>query len=180
MKRFNAMSSTMVAACLLALGLIPGQASAAVQTRVFSGNANAWCNSATPASDGFIRKRPLAVQNEGTSDAFVTCTFISQYPTVSYAGSAVTQVKIWAQSFDGAAHTINCTGVSGYPGFAQYIVKSINVDASGAQFVANWNAADFMNAPAVFPSNLFSLSCHLPPGAALNDMYVSFTDDVGN
>ena len=39
----------------------------------FQQNGAGACQAALPAYEGLIRKRPMAIQNEGVSTAFVTC-----------------------------------------------------------------------------------------------------------
>ena len=64
--------------CLLTVALACGQwlsSEAAAQTTAPTAAAVDRCQPALPTFDGSIRKRPKAVQNEGTSIAFITCGF---------------------------------------------------------------------------------------------------------
>src|SRR5690554_342572 len=61
-----------LAVALLAAGALAPQPAAAL--RVVA-QATAICQGALPAFETQIRKRPLALQNEGEANAFVTCSF---------------------------------------------------------------------------------------------------------
>lgn len=152
-----------------------GAATAATRNAASISNAAGVCQSALPVFDGVIRKRPLAIQNEGTSDAFVTCPM-----TITSTGGSPTRAEIYASSNDSAVHTVSCTLVSGYSmGPRQAVTRTISVPADGQSTAMIWQAADFNGAPAVFPSSLVSMSCLLPPGAGLNDTYLFYPLEVG-
>lgn len=178
MKHF---SSAAASALVLAAGamLAPAGAEAATSPRVFRANPTAYCQGALPAFETAIRKRPLAVQNEGSIGSFVTCSFISQ-GGIGLTATNPTSVLVYFNTISGADTTINCTGVSGYAtGSNQFIVKSVLAPASGSQASITWNAGDFEGAPANFPSGMFSISCSLPPGGAINDTRVTFSEEIG-
>lgn len=165
----------------LAIGtmLMPASADAAVSARVFRSNPAGLCQGALPAFETAIRKRPLAVQNEGASSSFVTCSFTSQGST-SLSATNPTSVLVYFNTISGTDTEISCTGVTGYvSGTNEFVVKSATAPASGSQTSMTWNAADFAGAPANIPSGMFSISCNLPPGAAINDTRVSFSEEIG-
>jgi hypothetical protein len=180
MKLNSALSiSVATAALTLTAGLAAFSAEAVTKSRTFSSNAVALCQSALPVFDGLIRKRPLAVQNEGTSNAFVTCAFTSEddggvpYVTTDYT--------IWARSNDGVAHDLSCTGVTGHAtGSNEYVVKTVNLPADGSQRALVWSGADFADHAPTIDYFTFAASCNLSPGVGLNDTYVNFTEDVGS
>lgn len=133
-----------------------------------------YCQSALPVFDGNIRKRPQAVQNEGTGGAFVTCSYPSGEGRTS-GGSATTRVWQYFINNSDAPVTINCTGVAGHPGDEadQFIPKSLILNPDELDEIS-WLAEDFEGAPAVFPEQgNFSISCNLPPGAGLAQAYVN-------
>lgn len=166
---------------IIAVGACLGarDAGAAIQPRNLVQNAVGPCQAALPAFEGRIRKRPLALQNEGTSSAFVSCAFSSLTPGSGVNGF-ISKVVVYAASNDGAAHLISCTGVSGYNGGTnQYIPKSRQVLANGQQAELIWYAFEFSGSPGVFPSAIFSVSCNLEPGVGLNDTQILFDEDVG-
>ena len=176
----KASNTILITAVSLAAGLLSaGNASAVTQTRQFATNPTGICQGALPAFETAIRKRPLAVQNEGETNSFVTCSFTSQ-GNFGANPSNPTGVTMYLNTSGGAAVSVTCTGVSGYQGGAnQYITKTATLAATGTQSTFAWSSADFTGAPAIFPSGLFSVSCALPPGVAINDSYVTFVEDVG-
>lgn len=140
-------------------------------SRITYTNPTAVCQGALPAFDGLIRKRPLAVQNEGTSPAFVTCSYPSQ--------GRITVLNQWVNTGAGTQLTISCTAVTSYAtGSNVFVTKSVTVGPGTNQANLSWVPADF-GGTTTFPSNFINLSCNLPPGAALNDAYLFSLQDVG-
>lgn len=123
----------------------------------FQTMASGACRSALPAFDGDIRTRPLAVQNEGTATAFVTCAQqgnLDQRPT---------QLSIFVVNNTQAVSTVSCTVVSGSTAPVYYAVSVVvlpTIDAIGATRP---------EAPALtFDSSNASWSCALPPGTGIS------------
>lgn len=181
--RINAVS-TAVASVALYASAFAGSAEAVTQDRQIVSLPTNFCQSSLPAFDGLIRKRPLAVQNEGSSTAFITCS----YPSGEGRGTLIDSptVRVWqyfVNSTD-ANITVSCTGVTGETsglGTSQYIVKSLVVTPGSSSAQISWFAADFAGAPVVFPSqSQFSISCSIPPGAGLRQAYINSTTDVGS
>lgn len=118
------------------------------------------CQAALPTYEGLIRKRPLAVINEGTSAAYVTCALTSE------------EVSLNVQSFSTRVSnrsdvpvTVTCTAVVGDElASADYIPKSITL-APEANGTLAWGTAD--NGGLLFAKSI-AMSCQLPPGAGLN------------
>lgn len=161
--------SLVATAASVALLACAGSAAAVVQNRVLESTAVGLCQGALPAFETQIRKRPLAVQNEGASSTFVSCALTSQ--------NSLQSVDVYFGSIGGTV-TISCTGVTGFTGVAAFSSKSVTVGA-GARAVISWTPSDF-GATGTLPSALFSISCALPPGAAINDATVHFSEDVGD
>lgn len=123
------------------------------------------CQPALPVYEGLVRKRPLAVVNEGTENAYVTCALTTE------------EVSLNVQSFgtrvsngSDAALTVSCTAVVGDElATTSYIPKSIDL-APGAAGNLTWSGAD---AGGLLSSKSIAMSCLLPPGAALNRNRVS-------
>ncbi len=158
---------------LVAAAVVPGNAQAVASSRSFYTNAVGVCQASAPQYDEQIRKRPQAIQNEGTAGAWVNCAFISQ-------GFTITSVNVYARNTKGFDQAITCTGVTGYvTGTTENVVKSIVLPAGGAQNHMLWVGADFSGGASTFPAGLFGISCYLPPGVGLNDAYVNFSEDVG-
>ena len=128
------------------------------------------CQGALPSYEGAIRKRPLAVQNEGGISAFVTCAFLTDQYNTNVSG-----FRVHAATNNGQAATLHCTAVVGYQnGGPFYAAKSVALSNSGAQGSIYWSEVDF-DGP-ISASQPISLSCSLPPGAGLNDMYLYYDD----
>jgi hypothetical protein len=173
---------TISASCLImAVGTLSyGQAQGYEVQRQFMSNPVGLCQGALPAFETAIRKRPLAVQNEGTTTAFVTCSFTSQGDWYSSADNprAVSVVFTNASS---KQVQISCTGVSGGTAvpLREYVVKTMTLAASGSRSMS-WNYNDFATRGErpTFPSGLFSISCGLAPGVAINEAIVGFWENV--
>lgn len=167
-------SSLVLAAVLM---LAPATAGTVTYTRRLVTNPAGVCQGALPAFETAIRKRPLAIQNEGTSHAFVTCAFTSQGSISPDDEGNPAYVSVYVSSNSGTELIISCTGVSGYQrGDKEFIVKTARAPASGGPVQLSWTAAEFEGAPVQFPSGFFGISCNLPPGAAINETYVIFVE----
>jgi hypothetical protein len=132
------------------------------------------CQAALPNYEGQIRKRPLAIQNEGSSPAFVTCSPTS----LQFAASSEFGHGVYLQNRSDSPVTVSCTGVMGASDWpAEYSAKSVEIgpESTGSIY---WASSDF-------PSNLadnsttFNLSCALLPGTGILTVYVNQTVDVG-
>lgn len=135
-------------------------------------NAPAHCQGALPNFEGAIRKRPLALQNEGTSNAFVTCVIPNQ--------GRVEAIEVYASSHNGVAGTVECTLVSGWKGGTNhYLPQTTATPADGGWAGLVWEGVDFPGAPVLMPSNYLGLSCNLPAGTGLNDFWVYYVENVG-
>lgn len=118
------------------------------------------CQAAMPAYEGMIRKRPLAVVNEGEDQVFVTCALTSEEVSLNLQGFSTR-----LSNGSGVAATVTCTAVVGDElATASYIPKSITL-APGSAGNLTWTGAD---AGGLFTSRSVALSCNLPPWVALN------------
>ena len=162
----------MAAAMLVAA---PAFAGTPTQTRdlAFQSNATGVCQAALPAFEGLVRKRPMAVQNEGTSTAFVTCSPVSLQGEQSATGGH----GIWLVNNNASAVTVNCTAVSGArDGVADLsLTRSVTIAANDDSFIY-WTPADGFDATN-FDS--FSTSCALAPGVGITTVYTNQILDVG-
>ena len=162
-------ANALLAGLLLALASA-GNAHAVDISRTLYTNPTGVCQGALPAFDGLIRKRPLAVQNEDTSPAFVTCSFTSQGRTTGFSQ--------YVNAIGGAAVVISCTAVTGWAtGTNQFVTKTVTAGPGPSQRELAWSPSDFGGTTTL--PNFVSLSCNLPPGAALNDVWFRFLEDVG-
>jgi hypothetical protein len=167
----------LVAMCVTTLAVqfaFSASALAVTKSRVLGAGPTALCQSALPVYDGLIRKRPLAVQNEGTKSAYVTCSFVTQdVKTITYA-------EVWAASNDGTPKTLTCVGVTGFQsGPNQYVALAVDLPANGVQQDIGWDPFMFTGGSSTFPSSHFSISCLVAPGVSLNQLELAFDEDVG-
>jgi len=142
------------------------------------GNAagpTARCQSALPVFDGNIRKRPLGVQNEGSANAFITCSF--EVDAVNATGNAPILLDTYFSSSVGPID-VNCTAVSGFQGGTnEFVSQTIAIDPADPdepQGNGVWVDTDFEGG---LGSGLVSISCNLPPGVAINDTYIWWVAD---
>lgn len=151
-------------AVLAALAPQPGHA-----FRV-TAQAVAVCQGALPSFEGAIRKRPLAVQNEGTTNAFVTCALNN---TGYNAGTTfISSVEIYAQNRNSSTRSITCTAVNSSattsPDDPLYATRTVNVSPSDSNStLIEFAADDFPGSPVVLPGDTVSVSCNLVPGMGI-------------
>lgn len=115
------------------------------------------CQSALPVFDTLLRKRPLAVQNEGNSTAFVTCAVSN--PS-HHAGSPLrmSSQRVTLGNLNDARVWVSCTQVVNLWGRDQlYLVQSDYISADGNTTLF------FVEAPAT----VSAISCALPPGVGV-------------
>ena len=128
-------------------------------------NPAAACQSALPVFEDLIRKRPLAIQNEGERTAFVTCAMVS--------GGGVIEVRLYLAGTDTTPRAVSCTAVAGYnTGPAQYMTKTATVTSS-AQSSLHWQNTEFEEQDL---GSRFAVSCALPPGTSVNDYVLSWVN----
>jgi len=175
-------ASHLTALSALAIGLFGACATPDAQavTRFATVNASGACQSSLPVFDVQIRKRPLAVQNEGTAPAYVTCSFYAPG-----AAGGLKSVLVYASVNDQVADTLTCTGVSGVAAAhdTTYSLKSLNLVAGGAQAnpqFMEWLPSD-VNPPDPFDPNTFTyynfnINCNLNPGVGINNIDVYYDD----
>lgn len=145
-------------------------ADAAVRTSM--SHPTNYCQTALPVFDGNVRKRPVSVQNEGSSNAFVTCSF-----GIDVVDPQASQGILGADLYfhSDVAGSVTCTGVAGWNGVQGTAVKTLALTGGG-------QTADPMSfTPADFPdgqmgTGLLSVSCNLAPGVGIDDTYVGFDD----
>lgn len=169
-QRASVLLSTLAAVTAIAA---PYTASAADLERQVYQNGGSACTGALPTCEGALRKRPLAIVNEGASNAFVTCSLPveesnASFPTLGY-------LKL--QNTGSAAVTIECSLVAGAQWEGSVVQpKSIPMGANSALLV-NWAPA----AGATYlPRRTVNFSCMLPPGTGIAYAGKVYMEDVGN
>lgn len=150
-------------------------ASAVTVQRAPSATGVAHCQAALPAYEGQIRKRPLAIQNEGTANAFITCAL----PTEGTAFGGTTRVFLYLVSSATTPQTVTCTLVDGLTNATiGYIPKTIvvPVDPPGNGTLLNYLPEDNGG------QNLgrwVQVSCNIPPGVGIGHIGKFFDEDIG-
>lgn len=158
----------------LATAALVGAAAVAAPAHAASDYANAVaiCQGALPAFEGSLRKRPLAIANEGTAQAFVSCSLPIEQ--TAHQGNAIVGVALVNRSAGLVA--VACTMVDGtapeligaipptlYP-------KNIALAAGEGNSIL-WQATDFELDTF---SKVASVSCSLPPGVEIAAMATSY------
>ena len=137
------------------------------------------CKAATSAYAADTRYRPLAVGNESSSNAFVTCNWHGDDRTGSVRAAKLLSVVV--SNFHTAAQSVTCTLVNGHQTgglvFASYAPKTVSI-APGGYAELSWVPADVDNSK---PSGIDrpSLSCALPPQTSLQHTRREYNEDVG-
>ena len=136
--------------------------------------ANDWsnavdvCQGSLPSSNGTLRKRPLAINNEGTQPTFISCSIRAPLGQIEGGGTNVTQIIVLLTNRASTAQPVSCTLVDGvaapFPTFpAIYLPKTVDIQP-GAFGVINW--FDFETEAGRY--RLPNLSCALPPQTEIN------------
>jgi len=159
-----------IAACLLST-----PAHAVEEEREMGGNPTAICQGALPNFEGAIRKRPLAVQNEGATPSFVTCSFLTGYNPEDWR--QVNYFGFWLVNSTSTAKTVTCTGVAGFDTGTEntYVSKQVTVAPNRAEQASMFFSAEDNDGLGYYP--MVSMSCSIPPGVGINDTYVGYLVD---
>jgi hypothetical protein len=182
---------TIALSALAVAWLASAPAQAVTQTRAASTPGARLCTLSIPTTDTKVRPKATGFRNEGTTTAFVICAF----------DSALGQTGVWPfempydptlvgllfSSIDGASHSFTCTGVNSFQGGSiaapmQYVAKTVTIDPAtdpGPLIEVDWKKDDFGGTNAIPASGNFSVTCLLPPGAAILFGAVVGADDVG-
>lgn len=176
-------SLILATAVLAAAAAIPATSQAAQVNRQLGmmANATANCQGALPAFETAIRKRPLAVINEGTSASFVTCSFVKEFNDEIETLGVTSYFGAFFTNRTSAGVTVSCTGVAGFETNASntFVNKQVTVAAnSSAQAQLFFLPVD-NNGNGYHP--LVSISCNLPAGVGINDTWIGYVleDDIG-
>ena len=157
---------------LLAVGLASVPAQTALVARTSHFNSPAVCQASLSTYDAQLRKRPLGIQNEGSTDAFLTCALIAE--------DNIDAVEVYMSTIDGTENAVTCTLVSHYNlGTNEYITKTVQTvddDFAGAVYLPE----DFIDQEKTFPTSFLGLSCKLEPGTGLNDIWIRYREEIGS
>ena len=93
-------------AALCAAGIAEaGSGHAVLLPRSFVQNATGACQAALPYYEGTIRKRPLAIQNEGDASAFVNCSLVG----TERGSGGLQEAQIVVTNMSDAPLEVSCT-----------------------------------------------------------------------
>ena len=164
--------ATTIAGLTLAVAAVYSVPVTAQDIHVNASQPVARCQSALPVFDTLIRKRPLAVQNEGTGPAFITCGF--EFDAGQATNFAPLMVDTYFSNNTDADIEITCTGVTGWAGGDnEYVAFSTTipaVDPEEGDGNIFWEDADFEGGG--METSLIAISCNLPAGVGINDTYI--------
>lgn len=152
--------NSMLKAILTVAVLAPAFLGAQAQAQQIDVNASGACKSALPAFDGNIRSRPTAVRNEGTANAFVSCSLPATHE------DSLDLAAVFIANSNATAIDVTCTMVNGRNAmfFApEFQTVTQNYAAgSGGFIVFDVSGADPVG------GDLLNFSCNLPPGTEIN------------
>lgn len=171
------------------LAAMPAQA--VMQARTVTTPAARLCTLSIPTTDTRARPKATGFRNEGTTNAFVICTFDSAPGQDNIHSSDVDTdpsiVWLYFTSIDGQAHGFDCTAVNSWGSVAygtgpmQYITKTVAVDGDASTVNGlNWSSGDYGSATRIPTSGAFSVTCLLPPGVAIEIGMLKAQEDVGS
>jgi hypothetical protein len=176
----NLPATTLPIACVLALLCTAGDASAGgghamLLPRSFVQNGTGACQAALPYYEGAIRKRPLAIQNEGDASAFINCSLVgTERSTGGLQEAQVVVLNITDGPLD-----VSCTLIGEVTEASMaFLPKTVTVPAnqSGSAYMLRWDATD-IGGTLLKTANL---SCNVPAGAGLGETSVQFYEYVGD
>ncbi|MEN1928882.1 hypothetical protein WCE37_07775 [Luteimonas sp. MJ250] len=152
----------------VSLLLQPVDASAAT-TRTINVSATGICDAPLPHFNVNLRRRPVAVQNQGAQPVFVSCTLA----TDDYGQSTTGAVRVTFKS-SGDAASVSCTMVSGTRDAQVFYVGAEQAIPAGGRASVAWQQINKWST-----SGTYSFNCHLPPGVAMETVTYTQTDSAG-
>lgn len=150
------------------LGAVLMQASP-VHAGTSAANASGLCQSALPVFDTNIRKRPLAVANESSGNAFVSCSV-----PVGYNPDSIDNAVVFLTNRGSNPVDVACTFVDGVAGAIgpDYYPQTVTLPPGDLTPVI-WDPATF-SLPSF--SGFANFSCNLPPNVEMNLVGFDYTD----
>ncbi|GAA5003749.1 hypothetical protein FNZ56_07760 [Pseudoluteimonas lycopersici] len=171
--RLSAALAGVVAVCVLATS--PETSAATVISLQHA--PGSVCQLSIPTTDTGVRPKATGFRNESTTTGnFVICPLVSPMATGS---DAFTFVNLSLLSLDGQSHDVACSAVANAISPA-YSSKTISVNASGGSY--QWSASDFgetFGSP-IIGSQEMSITCLLPPQAAIRSVGAYYNREIGN
>jgi hypothetical protein len=184
--------TAITAAVTVGIGLVFSQpAAAAIQSRSQIRTGSDMCQLSIPTTDTKVRPKATGFRNEGTTNAFVICTFDTPPGGYSTTNNFI-YVGIVLKSMDGANHQVTCTGVNSVTDAEmvgvtepQFVSKTVTVtdesETGPIGVMVQWGPEDFGSVDTIPDSSgLFSVTCILPPQVSIKYGGAGSEEDVGN
>lgn len=157
-----------------------GDANAWTYPREFQQNASGTCQAALPSYEGQIRKRPLALQNEGVANAFVSCSLLSPGASASsFLAGEIYAVSITLDNNGPHPVDVTCTLIAGASRSSanHYFPKTITLPAESTYNRIDWSQQpDFSDGKIGPPPGM---SCNLKPGVAMATTSIYYYEEIG-
>lgn len=123
------------------------------------------CQAALPVYDSSLRKKPLAVANQGQTTAFMSCAVLDHL-------AGVADILVSLKNRSAADAEVTCTFIDGShlsEGTNTYFPKSVSVSAGTNNFI-DWNYVFDNGGQVMFSINF---SCALPAGVEMGIIQVT-------
>jgi len=183
--------ATSVIAAIAGLVLVQ-PAGAVTQTRYTIQTGANMCTLSIPTTDTKVRPKATGFNNEGTTNAFVICSFNPPPGSTGISGGFNTAALV-LKSLDGADHTVTCTAVNSLADaeFAdidspQYVSKTLVVNDADPTYQTlgtpfSWEPEDFGGTDMIpFSGGTFSVTCVLPPQVSVKFGSGISDEDIGS
>lgn len=158
--------AVLVAGSALALST---NADAATQRATYV-TATAACSGPIPSSDGALRRSPIGIRNDGTSNVFISCSV-----PADFVGDLTTGIiETHFHNFGAASGTVNCTLTAGIREYGVGSVAGSTVVAAGGDSYIQWANIDKKH-----NWGSYNFSCILPPGMEINTI-IDVNQDAGD
>jgi hypothetical protein len=133
-------------------------------------NAVGSCQGSLSMFDANLRKRPLGIQNVGTTSVFVSCGV--QW---AFRPGLSPQAYVTATNLNATAVDLTCTLLDGYPVVTRiaYHPKTISIAANSSASII-WLPWEQYDIADTF-TNYENFSCHVPPGIEINRVGFDYT-----
>lgn len=158
-----------VASMAMVAGMAASQDAFAIERLNLTNGAGS-CQGALPNFEGNLRKRPTAIANEGTANAFVSCSI-----TQDFLGNPATYGLLLNNNGSAAAN-VSCTLAAGIKINGQQaptlIPKTFSVPA-GSFAEVQWSSED--NGDVALPRS-GNWSCNIPVGVEIGATYIVVED----
>lgn len=162
-----------LAALVAGAGAAPGAAAVEV-TRLETNAAVSACRAALPTYQHALRFRPLSVQNESATTAFVTCALENE----SLANRNTPAVGVIMRNDSAVDVEFECVVIDSSSLVAgpywRFSRLALPAHSAGVEFEFR------VNAEPPYTMRTTAMSCSLPPGTGIAAVWREFQEDVGD